>query len=66
MTALDFIQSICFEAAELFGDDWAAINRHIAERLGALMESDRKDLLAEIEKMLRTHPPDATATRWLQ
>lgn len=66
MTSLDFIKSLCFEAAELFGDDWAAVNRHIVEKLGALVESDRKDLLAEVEKILRTHAPDATARRWLQ
>ena len=66
MESLTFIQSLCVEAAELFGDDWAAVTRHITEKLGALMESDRKTLLTEVEKILRTHVPDTPAARSLQ
>lgn len=66
MSSLDLLQSLCAEAAELFGDDWAAINRHISERLGALMETDRRDLLAEVEKILRLHVPDTPSARRLQ
>ena len=66
MIPLDYLQSLCIEAADLFGDDWAAINRHIAEKLGALVETDRKDLLAEVERILRAHVPDAPSARRLQ
>jgi hypothetical protein len=66
MTSIEILQSLCVEATELFGDDWAAVSRHIAEKLGALMESDRRDLLAEVEKILRMHAPDTPAGRRLQ
>ncbi|MDB5641228.1 MAG: hypothetical protein JWN07_545 [Hyphomicrobiales bacterium] len=66
MTSLDLLQSLCIEAAEMFGDDWAAINQHVAERLGALVDTDRRDLLAEVEKILRVHVPDTPSARHLQ
>lgn len=66
MISFQILQSFCAEAAELFGDDWAAMNRHIANRLDSLRESDRRDLLAEVEKMLKIQIPDAQTARRLQ
>ena len=66
MISLEILQSFCAEAAELFGDDWAAVNQHIADKLGALRDSDRRDLLSAVEQILRTHTPDTPAARQLQ
>jgi hypothetical protein len=66
MISLQILQTFCTEAAELFGDDWAAMNRHIADKLESLRESDRRNLLAEVEKMLQTQIPDARTARRLQ
>lgn len=66
MTPLDVLQSLCLEAAEMFGNDWLSINRHINEKLDALVESDRAELAAEIQRILRFQAPGNGGARSLQ
>lgn len=66
MTPLDHLQLFCAEAAEMFGNDWQAVNKHIAEKLVALAESDRAELVNEINRILAFQAPANNAARQLQ
>jgi len=66
MTPLDYLQSLCLEAAELFGNDWQAINRHISEQLDKLVEPERARLSVEVDRILRFQVPENGSARRLQ
>jgi hypothetical protein len=66
MTAIDLLQSLCTEAAEMFGNDWSAVNLHITRKLETLVDPERAELRAEVERILRYQPPDASADQKLQ
>lgn len=66
MTPIDQLQLLCAEAAEMFGNDWQAVNNHIAEKLVALAESDRVELVREINRVLAFQAPANNAARQLQ
>ena len=66
MTAIDLLQALCIEAAEMFGNDWSAVNLHITRKLETLVDPERAELRAEVERILRYQPPDASADQKLQ
>jgi len=66
MKPLDYLQTLCIEAAELFGNDWPSINQHVSERLDELGKSERDALRSEIGRILDFQPPANEAARRLQ
>jgi hypothetical protein len=55
------LATICNEAAQRYGDDWPAVERHIKKRVNALPTDQRKRLAHEMDRVLRYRAPDQGA-----
>jgi hypothetical protein len=58
VSELTALASICREAAERYGDDWPAVEKHIQQRFDALPTDQRRRLAHEMDRVLRYRAPD--------
>lgn len=55
---ISLVQCWCVEAVEKFGDDWPMLHEHVRQKLSALTEEDRIQIVRAVALILRHAPKD--------
>lgn len=55
---ISLIQYWCVEAVDKFGDDWPMIHEHVRQKLSALAEEDRIQIVRAVSLILRQTTKD--------
>jgi hypothetical protein len=50
---ISLVQCWCVEAVEKFGDDWPMLHEHVRQKLSALTEEDRIQIVRAVALILR-------------
>ena len=50
---INLVQCWCVEAVNKFGDDWQRIHEHVRQKLSALPEEDRVQVMQALSFVLR-------------
>lgn len=50
---IGLVQCWCLEAVEKFGDDWPMLHRHVRQKLSALTEEDRIQIVRAVALILK-------------
>jgi hypothetical protein len=55
---ISLVQYWCVEAVDKFGDDWPMIHAHVRQKLSALAEEDRIQIVRAVSLILRQATKD--------
>jgi hypothetical protein len=55
---ISLVQYWCVEAVDKFGDDWPMIHEHVRQKLSALKEEDRIQIVRAVSLILRQATKD--------
>jgi len=51
------LETLCFEAVALFGDDWRSIEQYVDNRLSGLPAATRRAVLQDVSAILNYRAP---------